>query len=929
MPFALDGTASTSELSDAVNYLLANFGANIIADPNTGIITGPGGQIIGYLYKYLAVKYADSQDGALNFSDSPTDRLYYGLRNSDDPVESTNPADYVWYQVTGGFSTTKTLWYKTTGNRAISFLVAPTTPGAGWAPVPTTSIDLDILTAVVPGANSFIASFQPSSVQVPRSGSPLVPSFTGITPALYGYIGNTLTNFVAAQSDSDVTFIADTWRIGQTSTTGYGDIVYLDITIGSPTAVSGRAQWPQPTAMANSPAYITVPVRYKNAAGVVTQLPPVTLQFVFSDQGAYGLQQATAYLYQWSPTTPTNPSGNSTYDWTTGTNTGYTGGGGWSTTVPANPGTPGIYLWAASKAVSAVAGTTASTVSWSGGFSVVATNGNGIDGAKTASPTVYQWAATIPTITGTSTYTWASGTFTPVPAGWSTSITSSPSPGFTLWAAVVNISDTASATTTSINWTTASIIASGYSGTNGLAGASSRIMFARIAGNPTPVSGTVTVSGDNRPTGAQGAAVWGASFNVSWSATDPNPSSNDSLYQSDGIYNGTNTSWSTPYISSLKVGQLSAITVNTGALTAQDSITVSTTGNIKGGQTGYATGTGFFLGYSGGAYKFSIGNATNYLNWDGSALKFTGDIDTNGDALFFGNSQTPSAVVINGTAYFIDFCVQAAGISNASSSGVIRAGVYADVTAATSQFNIALIGIAPSSTKGFGIYASGGERGAFFQNTSTGGVAAEIKGFSASDVGLFISEGTFSWGSYTWSKPNGDGKFLRNDGTWTNAVVSNPTNSGTATVNSSSQISLLGSTSTGIAGAYVGTSGSGSTVTFEIQTTSPSDRRLKQDIEDVDIGLEFVNQLKPKKYRLKADPRQQIGYGFIADEVTPLGVEGTSLVYHEPNWKVGDEQGFDTIHYPSYVAVLTKAIQELSAKVEQLTEKVKALESAA
>jgi hypothetical protein len=96
MPFALDSSPSTSELSEAINYLLGNFGANISADPNSGEITGPTGNVIAYLYKYLAVKYANSADGALDFSDSPTNREYYGIRNSNEEAESTNPADYIW-----------------------------------------------------------------------------------------------------------------------------------------------------------------------------------------------------------------------------------------------------------------------------------------------------------------------------------------------------------------------------------------------------------------------------------------------------------------------------------------------------------------------------------------------------------------------------------------------------------------------------------------------------------------------------------------------------------------------------------------------------------------------------------------------------------------------------------------------------------------
>lgn len=161
---------------------------------------------------------------------------------------------------------------------------------------------------------------------------------------------------------------------------------------------------------------------------------------------------------------------------------------------------------------------------------------------------------------------------------------------------------------------------------------------------------------------------------------------------------------------------------------------------------------------------------------------------------------------------------------------------------------------------------------------------------------------------------------LRGDGSWVSIgpLVTNLNgNSGTATTGNNT-ISIVGSTSTGVAGAYVGTSASGSTVTLTVQTTSPSDRRLKDNIQSCALGLDFVNQLGAKSYTLKADPRQQTAYGFIADEVAALVGEASSLVYYEPDWQVGENTGFYTIHYPSYVAVLTKAIQELSAKVTQL-----------
>jgi hypothetical protein len=146
MPFALTNNPSQSEISDAINYLLANFGPNLAADPDNGQISGPSGVIIAYLYKYIAVKYADSFDGSVNFSNSPTGRSYYGLRNSNDSVESSNYADYIWYQAAGGFGSTKFLFYQTNGGRQINFFVGTAAPNSTYLQESGSSIDLDIVT---------------------------------------------------------------------------------------------------------------------------------------------------------------------------------------------------------------------------------------------------------------------------------------------------------------------------------------------------------------------------------------------------------------------------------------------------------------------------------------------------------------------------------------------------------------------------------------------------------------------------------------------------------------------------------------------------------------------------------------------------------------------------------------------------------------
>ena len=79
---------------------------------------------------------------------------------------------------------------------------------------------------------------------------------------------------------------------------------------------------------------------------------------------------------------------------------------------------------------------------------------------------------------------------------------------------------------------------------------------------------------------------------------------------------------------------LSGLFVDMGSITAGD-ITLNSSGYIKGGQTAYNTGTGFWLGYSSG-YKFSIGNPSgNNMTWNGSTLATEAELRfTSGSILF-------------------------------------------------------------------------------------------------------------------------------------------------------------------------------------------------------------------------------------------------------------------------------------------------------
>lgn len=73
--------------------------------------------------------------------------------------------------------------------------------------------------------------------------------------------------------------------------------------------------------------------------------------------------------------------------------------------------------------------------------------------------------------------------------------------------------------------------------------------------------------------------------------------------------------------------------------------------SVKGGQTDFNTGIGYFLGLSGGDYKFSIGNpAGNYLTWDGTYLKMKGSFDVGSGGLINNAVYTVTALPIAPTS---------------------------------------------------------------------------------------------------------------------------------------------------------------------------------------------------------------------------------------------------------------------------------------
>lgn len=117
---------------------------------------------------------------------------------------------------------------------------------------------------------------------------------------------------------------------------------------------------------------------------------------------------------------------------------------------------------------------------------------------------------------------------------------------------------------------------------------------------------------------------------------------------------------------------------------------------------------------------------------------------------------------------------------------------------------------------------------------------------------------------------------------------------------------------------------------------STSDIRSKVNIQECDLGLDFIKALKPKSFnridnfqliiqekdeKLKPEPivLEAKDYGFIAQEVKELIDE---LSPNFGGWEYTPETGYQSLGYTEFIAPIVKAIQELSAKVATLESKI-------
>ena len=113
----------------------------------------------------------------------------------------------------------------------------------------------------------------------------------------------------------------------------------------------------------------------------------------------------------------------------------------------------------------------------------------------------------------------------------------------------------------------------------------------------------------------------------------------------------------------------------------------------------------------------------------------------------------------------------------------------------------------------------------------------------------------------------------------------------------------------------------------------PSDRNYKKNINDLTLGLNLVNKLKPVSYNYKhSDEGTPLMYGLIAQDLEQsleeVGVSKNSaaiLQYtleHENDPHINNDQSKYNLSYEKLIPVLVNAVKELSAEVQQLKSQI-------
>lgn len=285
-----------------------------------------------------------------------------------------------------------------------------------------------------------------------------------------------------------------------------------------------------------------------------------------------------------------------------------------------------------------------------------------------------------------------------------------------------------------------------------------------------------------------------------------------------------------------------------------------------------------FVGNNAGASN-TIGFNNSFLGFNAGTLNLSGSQNT------FLGAETGSA---NTNGNMNSFLGRRAGFNNIDGNENTFIGAYAGQTNTDGNHN-SFMGVTTGSS-----------------NTS-----GEENTFIGAHAGYFNTIGNFNvfLGNFSgFTNIAGDSNtFVGFEADAISDDLSNASAFGSGAIVNASNSIIIGNTAITSIGGQVGWS------TF-------SDRRLKSDIEECKLGLEFITKLKPVNYTYKAKGQENTIYsGLIAQDVEKilngLNTDFSGLV------KPKNKNDFYSIRYAEFVIPLINSVQEQELKITDLEEK--------
>ena len=439
---------------------------------------------------------------------------------------------------------------------------------------------------------------------------------------------------------------------------------------------------------------------------------------------------------------------------------------------------------------------------------------------------------------------------------------------------------------------------------------------------------------------------------------DLSAGSGTSIFKSDsyGIYLGNSTESLAPFsVSRNGILRAQAGTIGGWTLGGTYFQNAGTNPTIK------IDTSGIIVGATSSAYIDITSSGITHRNSNGTASgKFTLSTGASAQLTIDGTFTISGSSTINGTA-------ASTVVSNASTgSTAVQGGNGVDKNASNQITRI-------STNGGIVVSSSNVSSGARVELTNTGFYAYNASGQTT--VSINASNGSASYAGTITSASNitaggilsGSDIDIASDSAYNRLKTSYPRSTGPNGYGPYSVLGINGVAMVGVGSAgvvshwYPFVSGesdigvsisAGTYVWRNIRATNgtivTSDRRSKTDILDADLGLNFINLLRPVKYKKYYEPNVPLldesgqpilnedgsrlvdtsknyygsrnHYGFIAQEVKEA-LDQLGIGSNFSGWAltdISDPESQQSLSYDKFIAPMAKAIQELSARLDAL-----------